>query len=72
MGSKLRVTCLAIIVWLNLPGDASAATRADCERLEDARARIFQQLRRSHSAARGNQLRARLREINVRIAAECR
>jgi len=55
-----------------LPSPYAAATPDSCARLEQERQRIYQQLRRAHGIAAANRLHARLRELNSRIAHECR
>ena len=67
-----RIVLFTLFLTLcSISATGSAATPA-CERLEQQRERIYQQMRRLHSAERGNQLRARLREINSKIAHGCR
>lgn len=52
------------------PADALAIDQ--CARWEQERVRIYQQLRKGYSVSRGNQLRARLRELGSLIAHNCR
>jgi hypothetical protein len=68
----LRIVLSMLVVILCSAAGQAAAAPAACERLEQQRDRLYQQLRRPHSAQRGNQLRARLRDLTFRIGHECR
>ena len=67
---KSRVIA-AIVLILSTDSFAQAA-QPDCQKLEAARARAWQQLRKSHSAATANRLHARVRTLNEQIAQYCR
>lgn len=58
--------CFALLAPAAAPADGG------CARWEAQYRSAQEQLRRAHSAAAGNRLRARLRELRARIAHECR
>jgi hypothetical protein len=69
-----RNTPVVFIIVLSVfaccaPGVAGAG---ECQRWEQQRERAQQQLRRPHSAAQANRLKARIRELHARIAHDCR
>jgi hypothetical protein len=68
-----RTPFVPLTAFIVLACCASAAPAADqCERWEQQRERLEQQMRRPHSAAQGNRLRARMRDLRERIAHDCR
>ncbi len=65
--------CTVIVLVVTVCAAAPAANAADnCARLEQQIRTVQQQMRRSHSAAQGNRLRARLRGLRERVAHDCR
>ena len=68
----MKLTAFLAGLALSLPLIPVASAAPDCARLEAARERTWQQLRRGHSAAQGNRLRAKIRQLNEQIASHCR
>ena len=69
----MQRTCTAIVLLVAVyacPTDSRAAD--NCARWEQQIQTVQQQMRRSHTAAQGNRLRARLRDLRARIAHDCR
>ena len=65
--------CTAIVLVFTVCAAAPAANAADdCARLEQQILSVEQQMGRSHTAAQGNRLRARLRGLRERVAHDCR
>jgi len=65
--------CTAIVLIVAVYACQSASRAAnDCARWEQQIQTVQQQMRRSHTAAQGNRLRARLRDLRARIAHDCR
>jgi hypothetical protein len=65
--------CTAIVLIVAVYACPSAARAGnDCARWEQQIQIVQQQMRRSHTAAQGNRLRARLRDLRERIAHDCR
>ncbi len=64
--------CFAFTFALSLSTCAWGKSAPDCSRLEASRERVWQQLRRPHSAEQANRLHARVRELNEQIAEHCR
>lgn len=68
----MRATAVVLLVTSVLAFASPAVTATpDCQRLEAARERAWQQLRRGHGVAQGNRLRARVRQLNEQIAQHC-
>ena len=65
--------CTAIVLIVAVYTCPSAPHAAnDCARWEQQVQTVEQQMRRLHTAAQGNRLRARLRDLRERIAHNCR
>ena len=65
--------CTAIILLIAVYACPGASRAADnCARWEQQIQTVQQQMRRSHTAAQGNRLRARLRDLQQRVAHGCR
>ena len=65
--------CTAIVLLIACYACPGAAHAADnCARWEQQIQTVQQQMRRSHTAAQGNRLRARLRDLQGRVAHGCR
>jgi hypothetical protein len=65
--------CTAIVLSVAVYAWPSASGGADnCARWEQQIQIVQQQMRRSHTAAQGNRLRARLRDLRARVAHGCR
>jgi hypothetical protein len=64
--------CPALVFCLAATAAPPAPAVDQCARWEAQYDSVQQQLRRPHSAAEGNRLRARLRSLRERIAHDCR
>jgi hypothetical protein len=72
-GSIMKRILFVLALCLSASVPAPGTLAADqCEKWEQARERIYEQLRKGHSASRGNKLHARLRELDALIAHNCR
>jgi len=67
---RIFLVCILLQSISLTPAVAQAVDQ--CARWEQARERIYQQLRKGYSVSRGNQLRARMRELDSLIAHNCR
>ncbi len=68
----MKLTTFLAALALSIPLIPAASAAPDCARLEAARERTWQQLRRGHTAAQANRLHAKIRQLNEQIAAHCR
>ena len=65
--------CTAIVLILVVCACPPTSRAAEnCARWEQQIQTVQQQMRRSHTAAQGNRLRARLRDLQGRVAHGCR
>lgn len=65
--------CTAIVLILAVCACPPASRAAEnCVRWEQQIQTVQQQMRRGHTAAQGNRLRARLRDLRARVAHGCR
>ena len=67
---RICTTIVLIFFVCTCPSTSRAAD--DCARWERQIETVQQQMRRSHTAAQGNRLRARLRDLRARVAHGCR